>query len=89
MRRTIPIVGALALVAVSALLDRIKVPVPMIFGDEDAIFSPDAAKPQASGYTGSPDVTLEMIPKTSRFPILEATLPTTVAAVDKWLSRQG
>jgi pimeloyl-ACP methyl ester carboxylesterase len=70
-------------------LGRINVPVLAVFGDKDAIFSPDAAKQQASRYTGSPDVTLEMIPDTSHFPMLEATLPTTVAAVDKWLSRHG
>jgi pimeloyl-ACP methyl ester carboxylesterase len=70
-------------------LNVIDVPVLCIFGDKDAIFSPDAAKQQASRYTGSPEVTLEMIPNTSHFPILESTLPTTVAAVDKWLNRQG
>ncbi|HYH51733.1 MAG TPA: alpha/beta hydrolase [Acidimicrobiia bacterium] len=70
-------------------LARIDVPVLVVFGDKDAIFSPEAAEQQASRYVGSPEVTLEMIPNTSHFPILEATLPTTVAAVDKWLSRHG
>ncbi|HET9770526.1 MAG TPA: alpha/beta hydrolase [Acidimicrobiia bacterium] len=70
-------------------LARIDVPVLLVFGDKDAIFSPDAARQQASRYFGSPEVTLEMIPDTSHFPILEATLPTTVAAVDKWLDRHS
>jgi pimeloyl-ACP methyl ester carboxylesterase len=68
---------------------RIDVPVLLVFGDKDAIFSPDAAKQQASRYLGSPEVTLEMIPNTSHFPMLEATLPTTIAAVDKWLHRHS
>jgi pimeloyl-ACP methyl ester carboxylesterase len=70
-------------------LARIDVPVLLVFGDKDAIFSPDAAKQQASRYLGSPEVTLEMIPNTSHFPMLEATLPTTIAAVDKWLARHS
>lgn len=70
-------------------LARIDVPVLLVFGDKDAIFSPDAAKQQASRYLGSPEVTLEMISNTSHFPMLEATLPTTVAAVDKWLARHS
>ncbi|MGH9011990.1 MAG: alpha/beta hydrolase [Acidimicrobiia bacterium] len=70
-------------------LARIDVPVLLVFGDKDAIFSPDAAKQQASRYLGSPEVTLKMIPNTSHFPMLEATLPTTVAVVDQWLKRHG
>jgi pimeloyl-ACP methyl ester carboxylesterase len=70
-------------------LARIDVPVLLVFGDKDAIFSPDAARQQASRYLGSPEVTLQMIPNTSHFPMLEASLPTTVAAVDKWLNRHS
>jgi pimeloyl-ACP methyl ester carboxylesterase len=72
-----------------ASLGLIDVPVLCVFGENDAIFSPEAARQQASRYVGSPEVTLEMIPDTSHFPLLEATLPTTVAAVDKWLNRHS
>jgi len=68
-------------------LARIDVPVLLVFGDKDAIFNPAAARQQASRYLGSPEVTLEMIPNTSHFPMLESTLPTTVFVVDRWLDR--
>lgn len=70
-------------------LATINVPVLSIFGDADSIFSPDAAKAQAGGYTGSPDSTLVMIPGASHYPLVEANHLQAEAAVDSFLKKYG
>jgi len=68
-------------------LGSINVPVLSIFGDADAIFSPDAAKDQATKYTGSPDSTLVMIKGASHYPLVEANHLDAEAAVDAFLKK--
>jgi pimeloyl-ACP methyl ester carboxylesterase len=73
------------------LLGKINVPVQLIFGSADPVFGPMplAADLQAARYTGSPSVTKTIVPGASHYPLIEANHLRVLAAVDKFLSRNG
>jgi pimeloyl-ACP methyl ester carboxylesterase len=64
---------------------QIDVPVLVLFGDSDVVFPPPAGRQEAAHLTGSPSVTLEMIPHASHYPLLEASHLQVVKVVDHWL----
>ncbi len=71
-------------------LGEIDVPVLVMFGSADAVFGPPAlaGKQEAARYVGSPEVTLDMIPDASHYPLFESRHLQVVSDIDKWLDRR-
>jgi pimeloyl-ACP methyl ester carboxylesterase len=72
-----------------ALVGSITLPVLLVSGQNDAVFSPDGTQRQRDMYTGSRDVTLDLIPNTGHALPLEATAPTFRATINNWLTAHG
>ena len=64
---------------------QIDAPVLILFGDSDVVFPPPAGKQEAAHLTGSPSVTLEMIPQASHYPLFESHHLQVVTLVNHWL----
>ena len=75
---------------VNALLDRsILVPVLLLFGANDFLFTSEAPKQQAALYAGSRDVTLRIFPDTGHGLTRERSAPQVRDAVASWLREHG
>ncbi|MDQ3935559.1 MAG: alpha/beta hydrolase [Actinomycetota bacterium] len=72
-------------------IDEIKVPILLVFGDKDAGFSDPkaAAEGQKAAYTGSPEVTVEMVPNAGHAITLERAAPKARAVAHTWLRGHG
>jgi pimeloyl-ACP methyl ester carboxylesterase len=71
----------------NTVLDRlIDVPVLVLFGSNDYLFTPEAPKRQVALYTGSQDVTLHVFSHTGHGLTLERSAPQVRATVAAWLS---
>jgi pimeloyl-ACP methyl ester carboxylesterase len=66
----------------------IKVPVLLVFGENDAIFPPPALDRQKGMYTGSKDVTGISVPDTGHALTLEKSAPSTRDTVSSWLCQR-
>lgn len=76
--------------AISALmLSRVRVPVLLFYGLNDAFWPPGTGERQRALLTGSHDVTLLELPDTGHMIMLGRTAPTFRARVSDWLSRHG
>jgi pimeloyl-ACP methyl ester carboxylesterase len=72
-----------------AMVPSIKVPVLLVFGQNDALFPPPAESNQRALFAGSPKVQSVMLADTGHALTLERSAPSTVAAVSGWLTGQG
>jgi pimeloyl-ACP methyl ester carboxylesterase len=70
-------------------LGTITVPVLLLFGDHDEFFPPPDGERQKALYSGSPDVTYELLPNTGHAMEIDGTAPTARAAVSAWLHARG
>jgi hypothetical protein len=69
-------------------LERIRVPVLLLFGDRDATFQPGTAEKQAAAFTGSPDVTLRTFAGAGHALTLERQAPAVGLALEEWLAER-
>jgi pimeloyl-ACP methyl ester carboxylesterase len=69
----------------------VKVPVLLVFGENDAGFSDphSAGEQQKQALSGSSDVTLKFVPDTGHAVTLERSAPATRAIVSDWLTGHG
>jgi hypothetical protein len=67
----------------------ISVPVLVLSGKDDVVFSADGVRQQSEMFTGSPDVTLRLLDNTAHALTLEATAPRLRAEVIGWLRKRG
>jgi pimeloyl-ACP methyl ester carboxylesterase len=71
-------------------LKRITVPVLLLYGLSDALFSqPSAGQTQKGFFSGSSDVTLDYFPGAGHALTLENSAPAIRTTVDTWLSARG
>jgi pimeloyl-ACP methyl ester carboxylesterase len=77
-----------ALLRQRTALPKIKVPVLVICGENDALFIRGACKAQADRYTGSRSVSLALVPRAGHAPMLERTAPIFRARISNWLKRR-
>jgi pimeloyl-ACP methyl ester carboxylesterase len=68
-----------------ANIGSIDVPVLVIIGSEDALFSPPSGPTQRDLFTGSPRVTLRELSPSSHAVTVEATAPEFSRQIAKWL----
>jgi pimeloyl-ACP methyl ester carboxylesterase len=65
---------------------QIRVPVLIVFGDEDQlVWSRQGEEEQQSHFSGSPDASTVFIPEAGHFPMLERTAPLFDAVMSSWL----
>jgi pimeloyl-ACP methyl ester carboxylesterase len=67
-------------------LERIEVPVLLLFGDRDATFQPGTGERQAAAFSGSPDVTLRTFAGAGHALTLERQAPAVGSALEGWLA---
>jgi pimeloyl-ACP methyl ester carboxylesterase len=77
-----------ALLRQPTALPKIKVPVLVICGANDALFVRGACQAQADRYTGSRSASLALVPNAGHAPMLERTAPTFRAKISRWLKRR-
>jgi pimeloyl-ACP methyl ester carboxylesterase len=65
------------------------IPVLLLFGADDPVFSPDAPDMQAQAYRSSPSVKLVRVPRTAHAMTLERAAPLTRDALVAWLDATG
>lgn len=72
-------------------LRKVTVPVLLVYGDKDVVFTNPAAagRAQAAKFTGSSDVTLRILRNTGSALPLERTAPEFRAALSAWLKQRG
>jgi pimeloyl-ACP methyl ester carboxylesterase len=78
-----------ALLRQKTALPKIRTPVLVICGMNDALFTRRACQAQKDLYTGSRRASLELVPRAGHAPMLERTAPIFRAKVSRWLRRRG
>jgi pimeloyl-ACP methyl ester carboxylesterase len=69
-------------------LSKITVPVLLIYGGADVAYPPSGAQSQAQSFTGSSDVSTEVIDKSGHAFTLERTAGAFIGAVSHWLDKR-
>lgn len=70
-------------------LSRIDVPVLLIYSDHDVIFTVEGAEQQRAHFTGTDDVSFEMLDDAGHFPMLERRAAERRALLSEWLQARG
>jgi pimeloyl-ACP methyl ester carboxylesterase len=68
---------------------KIKVPVLVICGTRDALYSPKGCRVQKDRYIGSHDVSLALVKNAGHALTLEREAPTFRKKVSRWLAKRG
>lgn len=70
-------------------LDTVTVPVLLVSGADDALFPPEAVEEQAGHFSGSDDVSVEVLANTGHVLTLERTAPAFRGLVNDWLEARS
>lgn len=68
---------------------QIRLPVLLLFGQRDPVFTTDAPRRQAGAFTSSPEVTWHLLPRTAHALTLERTAPLLHELTGGWLARRA
>ena len=71
------------------VLGQIEVPVLLMYSDHDLIFTREGAEQQRAHFTGSDDLTFEMLDDAGHFPMLELRAAEHRALLSDWLHARG
>jgi pimeloyl-ACP methyl ester carboxylesterase len=77
-----------ALLRQRSALPKIKVPVLVICGKNDALFVRQGCQAQKDFYSGSRSASLALVPRAGHAPMLERTAPIFRARVSRWLKKR-
>jgi pimeloyl-ACP methyl ester carboxylesterase len=77
-----------ALLRQKSALPKIKVPVLVICGEKDALFTPKACRAQKDLYSGSRSASLESVRQAGHAPMLERTASIFRAKIGRWLRKR-
>src|SRR4051794_3222582 len=72
-----------------ASLGRIHVPVLLVMGEQDPVWSADGFAQQARAFTGTSDVTAVRLADTGHYPMYGRTVPQLRSLVARWLAKRG
>lgn len=78
-----------AAVAAGMHIDEIDVPVLLLWGRDDPVYTDDAGENQAADFSGSDDVTTVYFERTAHAMTLDRSAPQLRAAVSDWLGKRG
>lgn len=77
------------IVTSSRRLSEVSVPVLLAFGSHDALFPPESGESQRDNFSGSDDVTLEIVADMGHAMTLERTAPALKTMMSGWLRARG